>query len=62
MRLIRVDVDPGTNNTMSKVRDLTVDMVSTTMMLVGVSLFLLGILIVGDVVVILGVSSFLTRG
>ena len=40
LRLISVDVDPGSNNTLRKVRDLTVDMVSTTMILVGVSLFI----------------------
>jgi hypothetical protein len=62
LHLISVDVDPGSNNTLSKVRDLTVDMVSTTMMLVGVSLFLLGILIAGDVILISGVSSSSTRG
>ncbi len=62
LRLISVDVDPGSNNTLSRVRDLTVDMVSTTMMLVGVSLILLGILIAGDVVLISGGSLSLTRG
>jgi hypothetical protein len=42
LRDIKVTVDPGLNSTLSKVRDRTSEMVSHTMMLRGVSLFLLG--------------------
>ena len=41
---IKVTVDPGSKSTFSMVRDRSDDMVSHTMMLNGVSLFLLGIL------------------
>ncbi len=57
-----MDVDPGSNNTLSKVRDLTVDMVSTTIILVGVSRLLFGILIAGDAVSTSGGSLSSTRG
>ena len=60
--LTSVDVDPESNNTLSKVQDLTVDMVSTTIILVRVSRFLFGILIAGGTVPTLGGSSSLTRG
>jgi hypothetical protein len=46
LRLIKVDVDPGSNRTFSSIRDLTEDIVSTTVMLVGVSLDALGVAIV----------------
>ena len=62
LRLTSVDVDPGSNNTFSKVRDLTVDMMLTTIILVGVSLFLFGILIAGDAVSVSGGSLSSTRG
>jgi hypothetical protein len=39
LQLTSVDVDPGSNSTLSKVRDLTADMVSTTIILVGLSRF-----------------------
>ena len=39
--LTSVDVDPGSNTALSKVRDLTVDMVSMIIILVGVSRFYL---------------------
>ena len=41
---MKVTVDPGSKSTFSMVRDRTADMVSHTMMLNGVSLFLYGIL------------------
>ena len=44
LREIKVTVDPGSKSTFSMVRDCSDDMVSHTMMLNGVSLFLLGIL------------------
>ncbi len=44
LREMKVTVDPGSKSTFSMVRDRTDDMVSHTMMLNGVSLFLLGIL------------------
>ena len=44
LREIKVTVDPGSKSTFSMVRDRSDDMVSHTMMLNGVSLFLLGIL------------------
>ena len=61
LQLINVDVDPGSNSTLSKVRDLTVDMVSTSI-LVGVSRFLFGILFAGGTIPTLGVSSRLQLG
>ena len=39
---IKVTVDPGAKSTLSMMRDRTAEMVSHTMMLKGVSLFLLG--------------------
>jgi hypothetical protein len=42
LRDIKVMVDPGLKSTLSKVHDCTSKMVSHTMMLRGVSLFLLG--------------------
>jgi hypothetical protein len=39
LRLTSVDVDSGSNNTLRKVRDLTADMESTTIILFGVSRF-----------------------
>ena len=39
---MKVTVDPGSNSTFSMVRDRTADMVSQTIMLSGVSRFLLG--------------------
>jgi hypothetical protein len=42
LRDIKVTVDPGLNSTFSMVRDRTNEMVSHTMILKGVSLFLLG--------------------
>ncbi len=48
LRLIKVDVDPGSKRTFSSVRYLTEDIVSTTDMLVGVRCFLFGNLIGGD--------------
>ena len=62
LRLASVDADPGLNNTLSKVLDLTVDMVLTTMILVGVNRFLFGILIAGDAASTSGESLSLTRG
>ncbi len=50
MRLIKVDVDPGSKRIFSSVRDLTEDIVSTTAMLVGVRCFLFGHLIGGDAI------------
>ena len=44
LREMKVTVDPGSKSTFNMVRDRTDDMVSHTMMLNGVSLFLLGIL------------------
>ena len=49
LRLINLDVDPGSNSTFSKVQDLTAEMVSTTIILVGLSRFLLGILTSGTI-------------
>jgi hypothetical protein len=46
LRLIKVNVDPGSNRTFSSIRDLTEDIVSTTAMLVEVSLDALGVAIV----------------
>ncbi len=48
LRLIKVDVDPGSKRIFSSVRDLTEDIVSTTAMLVGMRCFLLGNLLGGD--------------
>ncbi len=48
MRLIKVDVNPGSKRTFSNVRDLTEDIVLTTAMLVGVRCFLFGNSIGGD--------------
>ena len=44
LREIKVTVDPGSKSTFNMVRDRTADMVSQTIILSGVSLFLLGIL------------------
>jgi hypothetical protein len=44
LREIKVTVDSGSNSTFNMVRDRTPDMVSHTIILRGVSLFLLGIL------------------
>ena len=44
LRAMKVTVEPGSNSTFYMVRDRTDDIVSHTMMLNGVSLFLLGIL------------------
>ncbi len=63
LQLISVDGDPGSNNTLSKVRDLTADMVSMIIILVGASRFLLGVLIAGGTVLTVGGSLLcLTRG
>jgi hypothetical protein len=62
LRLTNVDVDPGSNNTLSKVHGLTIDMGTTTIILVGVSHFLFGIIIVGGTVPTSGGSLSLTRG
>jgi hypothetical protein len=43
LREMKVTVDPGSKSSFNMVRDRTADMVSHTMMLNGVSLFLLGI-------------------
>ena len=43
LQLTSVDVELRSNNTLSKVHDLTVNMVSMTIMIVGVSHFLFGI-------------------
>jgi hypothetical protein len=48
LQLINVDVDPESKRTFSSVHDLTEDIVSTTVMLVGVRCFLFGNLIGGD--------------
>jgi hypothetical protein len=48
LRLIKFDVDSGSNRTFSSVLDLTEDIVSTTAMLVGVRCFLFGKFIGGD--------------
>jgi hypothetical protein len=48
LQLIKVNVNPGSKNTLSSVHDLTEDIVSTTAMLVGVRCFLFGNLIGGD--------------
>ena len=62
LRLIKVAVDPGSNSTYSNTRDLTSEMVSTAMILVGVSRFLLGIL-TSDLTLSLSVGySSSTRG
>jgi len=44
LREMKVTVDPGSKSTFSMVRDRTVEMVSHTRILNGVSLFLLGLL------------------
>jgi hypothetical protein len=44
LREIKVTVNPGSKSTFNMVRDRTADMVSQTIILSGVSLFLLGIL------------------
>ncbi len=44
LREMKVTVKPGSNSTFNMVRDRTANMVSHTMMLNGMSLFLLGIL------------------
>ncbi len=54
LRLIKVAVDPGSNSTFSKVQDLTAEMVSTTIILVGVTRVLLGILTSGIISLISG--------
>ena len=53
--LIIVIVDPESSNTFSKTLDLTEEMVSTTMMVSGVRLFVLGTAFVG-----LSISSLLS--
>ena len=57
-----MDVDPGSNSTLSKVRGLTVDMVSTTIILDGVSHFLFGIFIARGTIPTLGGSLPSIRG
>ncbi len=48
LQLIKVNVDPGSKRTFSRVHNLTEEIASTTAMLVGVRWFLLGNLIGGD--------------
>ena len=62
LRLISVAVDPGSNNTFNNTQDLTSEIVSTTIILVGVSRFLLGIL-TSDLTLVISVGySSSTRG
>ena len=62
LQLTSVDVDPGSNSTLSKVRDLTANMVSMTIILVGVRRFLFGISIAGGPVPTSGGSLSSIRG
>ena len=62
LRLTKVAVDPGSNSTLSKTRDRTAEMVSTTMILVGVSRFVWGILTSGGTSLVVVGSWSSTRG